>query len=132
MTALNLRRDKTRQTWAYEAAQLTCSLKIPNTYSFFLQSNKECSHVYASTRKLGTEIHWEGCDLSEEPNFYNHTCNTLEDLKELNCKYFSTETFVDEFTVSIHKHLRDFYGNMGCWVYKEGIQNLSCIPPLKS
>jgi len=71
-------------------------------------SNKECSHVYASTRKRGTEIHWEGCDLTEA-NYYNHTCNTLEDLKELNCKYFSTETFVDEFTVSIHKHLRDYY-----------------------
>ena len=33
--ALNLRRDKTRQTWAYEASQLTCILKIPNIFFSF-------------------------------------------------------------------------------------------------
>jgi len=54
------------------------------------KSNKECSHVYAATRNLGTQIYWDKCDLTEE-HFVNHKCNTLEDLKELNCKLFSTE-----------------------------------------
>jgi len=54
------------------------------------KSNKECSHVWASARELGTEINFDGCDLTEE-HFVNHKCNTLEDLEELNCKLFSTE-----------------------------------------
>jgi len=54
------------------------------------KSNKECSHVWAATRHLGTEIYWSNCDFTEE-HFYDHKCNTLEDLKELNCKLFSTE-----------------------------------------
>jgi len=54
------------------------------------KSNKECSHVWAATRELGTQIYWEGCDLTKE-HFVNHKCNTLEDLKKLNCKLFSSE-----------------------------------------
>ena len=29
--------------------------------------------------------------LQDEPGFINHNCNTLDDLKEMNCKRFSTE-----------------------------------------
>ena len=65
------------------------SLKNIFQYVSFFQSNKECSHVWAATRYIGTEILWEDCDLTEEyDTYYNHTCNTLEDLKEYNCKYY--------------------------------------------
>ena len=40
---------------------------------------------------------WHGCDFVEpanddEPGFIEHTCNTLDDLEEMNCKRFSSET----------------------------------------
>lgn len=58
------------------------------------KSNKECSHVMAATRELGTEIYWEGCDFSEG-HFIDHKCNTLEDTEDLNCKLFSSEQDAD-------------------------------------
>lgn len=54
------------------------------------KSNKECSHVWAATRELGTEIYWESCDFTEG-SFVDHKCNVLEDLEELNCKLYKSE-----------------------------------------
>ena len=63
--------------------------------------------MYANVRETGTEISWHGCDFTElanaaddadtEPgsigNEYTneYTCNTLDDLEEMNCKRFSSE-----------------------------------------
>ncbi len=41
-------------------------------------------------RDLGTGIYWDGCDFSND-SFIDHTCNTLEDVENLNCKQFSYE-----------------------------------------
>ena len=62
-----------------------------------MQSAKECNHVYANVRETGTEISWHGCDFTEpqegteEPGFVEHSCNTLDDLPEMNCKRFKSE-----------------------------------------
>ena len=58
--------------------------------TFFPQSAKACSHVYAAVRELGTTVYWDGCDFSND-SFIDHTCNTLEDLEELNCKLYGYE-----------------------------------------
>nr|XP_040567981.1 uncharacterized protein LOC121117603 [Lepeophtheirus salmonis] len=61
------------------------------------KSNKECSHVWAAARNLGTEIDWTDCDIiydNEEESldtFVNHRCNVLEDLPEMNCKLYPYE-----------------------------------------
>ena len=54
------------------------------------QSNKECSHVWAATRELGTEMYFEGCDFGND-TFVDHTCNLMEDIDEWNCKQFESE-----------------------------------------
>ena len=54
------------------------------------KSTKECDHVWAAVRDMGTQIWWEACDLSNM-TFVDHKCNTMEDLKELNCKLYPTE-----------------------------------------
>ena len=40
-------------------------------------SSKECSHVYASVRDLGTEIDWAGCDLNDVDSTDNIVDQTL-------------------------------------------------------
>ena len=57
-----------------------------------MQSSKDCNHVMANVRETGTEISWHGCDFTEAGGFVEHTCNTLDDLPEMNCKRFSSET----------------------------------------
>ena len=52
--------------------------------------------MYANVRETGTEISWHGCDFTEaaaedEAGFLEFTCNTLDDLDEMNCKRFSSE-----------------------------------------
>ena len=57
--------------------------------------------MWAAVRHLGSQIWWDGCDIPEnytevmnnhddEP-FIDHTCNTLDDLKPMNCKLFDYE-----------------------------------------
>uniref|UniRef100_A0A0K2TXH1 Uncharacterized protein n=1 Tax=Lepeophtheirus salmonis TaxID=72036 RepID=A0A0K2TXH1_LEPSM len=64
-------------------------------------SNKECSHVYAAVRNLGTEIDWINCEIPPEnvtysDEFINHKCNVLQDLPSLNCKLFPYEKDEDK------------------------------------
>lgn len=54
------------------------------------KSNKECSHVWAAVRTTGTELWLEACEL-DNATLIDHKCNTMEDLKELNCKLYPTE-----------------------------------------
>lgn len=54
------------------------------------KSNKECSHVFAAARTMGTEIYLEGCDLTDA-HFIDHKCNILEDEEDFNCKLFPSE-----------------------------------------
>jgi len=44
-----------------------------------------CSKVFGVLRDRGADMVWEGCEL-EEDFFVDHTCNTLADLKPMNCK----------------------------------------------
>jgi hypothetical protein len=63
--------------------------------------------IKSAASELGTTVYWDGCDLLEknvteknstedsrhlpERTYIDHTCNTLEDLEELDCKRFSYE-----------------------------------------
>ena len=75
--------------------------------------------MWAAVRELGTTIYWDGCDMPEPPtnetialkakmiadekakgirphrtvneSFIDHKCNIMEDLEELNCKYYKYE-----------------------------------------
>ena len=61
---------------------------LTNTEHYSSQSGKECSHVWAATREMGTEIYWEDCNFEE---MVDHQCNTLDDLPGMNCKLFASE-----------------------------------------
>jgi len=54
-----------------------------------------CSKVYGLMRERGADMEWQECDLEPESpddppegptGFLDHTCSTLDDLEELNCK----------------------------------------------
>ncbi|TRY79645.1 hypothetical protein TCAL_12607 [Tigriopus californicus] len=56
------------------------------------KSGKSCSHVKAAVRELGTTVYWDGCNFNETGDgFIDHVCNTLEDIKPMNCKLYGYE-----------------------------------------
>ena len=58
-----------------------------------MKSGKACSHVWAAARDLGTQIYWDGCDLSNEDTdiSIDHKCSVIEEEKKLNCKLYRSE-----------------------------------------
>ena len=66
----------------------------------------------ANVRETGTEISWHGCDFIEAKDdddnggFVEHTCNTLDDLPEMNCKRFSSEKskFLQRLLIQLFAH----------------------------
>ena len=61
--------------------------------------------MWASVREIGTEIHWDDCDMDgDEVDDQGVTCNVWENEDELNCKLGHNETGISNSSHSFILH----------------------------
>jgi len=61
--------------------------------------------VWASVREIGTEIHWDDCDMDgDEVDDQGVTCNVWENEDELNCKLGHNETGISNSSLTFMWH----------------------------
>ena len=61
--------------------------------------------MWASVREIGTEIHWDDCDMDgDEVDDQGVTCNVWENEDELNCKLGHNETGISNSSLSFILH----------------------------
>ena len=78
-------------------------------YDLISKSPGECDHVWASVRDVGTEIIWEGCDMTDEEDAIiddeGVECNLLENEKELKCKLYPDEKGISMLFFKCLQHI---------------------------
>ena len=58
--------------------------------------------MWASVREIGTEIHWDDCDMDgDEVDDQGVTCNVWENEDELNCKLGHNETGISNSSLTL-------------------------------
>ena len=69
--------------------------------------------MWASVREIGTEIHWDDCDMDgDEVDDQGVTCNVWENEDELNCKLGHNETGISNSSLTLIWHeLRIYQSN---------------------